>query len=463
LGLLLPALVASVSADNVPSRPDIQPRVIGLNFRQQRATECSPSLNSDLQKTRRATPSATLDNLQTLYFINLTLGTPPQSFSVQLDTGSSDLWVNAQGSSICTSRGDPCSQSGTYDANSSSTYQFLSSDFNISYADGSGAAGDYVLDTLDVAGQTIDSFQFGVGYDSSSPQGVLGIGYTSNEAGVVNANQKPYDNLPARLASDGVIASTAYSLWLDDLASSTGSILFGGMDRAKFSGQLTSVPIDRINGAYEQVLVTLEGLSFDSVDYGDNLGIPVLLDSGSTLTQLPSEFVSRVYNAVGAIYEPSQGVGLVDCAAADQNNVTMEFRFSGSATVSVSLRELVLQQGQDTGHGTGTGRQANICAFGIVPSPGDINVLGDTFLRSAYAVYDLENNQIWLAQSSFNPGNSDIVEIGNGTNAVPSATGSGPSPTSSEEGIGAVVKPPSIVPFVAAAVGLLVGFAGPLG
>lgn len=46
---------------------------------------------------------------------------------------------------------------------------------------------------------------------------------------------------------------------------------------------------------------------------------------------------------------------------------------------------------------------------------------GDTFLRSAYVVYDLQNEQISLAQAAYGTG-SNIVEIGQGKNAVPDST-----------------------------------------
>lgn len=55
-------------------------------------------------------------------------------------------------------------------ANESSTYEYVNSDFNISYADGSGAAGDYAIDTIDFGGELIAGLQFGIGYASSSPR-----------------------------------------------------------------------------------------------------------------------------------------------------------------------------------------------------------------------------------------------------------------------------------------------------
>ena len=85
-----------------------------------------------------------------------------------LDTGSSDLWVNAPNSTFCESRNNDCSISGTYDATSSSTYNYQNPYFNITYADGSQAEGEYATDTLHIGDATLKDFQFGIGYTSSS-------------------------------------------------------------------------------------------------------------------------------------------------------------------------------------------------------------------------------------------------------------------------------------------------------
>jgi hypothetical protein len=49
-------------------------------------------------------------------------------------------------------------------------------------------------------------------------------------------------------------------------------------------------------------------------------------------------------------------------------------------------------------------------------------VLGDTFIRSAYLVYDLANNEISMAQTKFNSTATNVVEITSGSSAVPDAT-----------------------------------------
>ena len=89
----------------------------------------------------------------------VTIGTPGQALSLQIDTGSSDIWVEVTGSQLCQSRGDPCGASGTYDNTSSTTYHYLNSLFNIQYADGSQAAGDYATESFQI-GSNFPRFEF---------------------------------------------------------------------------------------------------------------------------------------------------------------------------------------------------------------------------------------------------------------------------------------------------------------
>jgi hypothetical protein len=48
--------------------------------------------------------------------------------------------------------------------------------------------------------------------------------------------------------------------------------------------------------------------------------------------------------------------------------------------------------------------------------------MGDSFMRGAYIVYDLANNEISLANTNYDGGDDDILEIGTGSDAVPGAT-----------------------------------------
>ncbi|KAI9808532.1 MAG: hypothetical protein M1825_003681 [Sarcosagium campestre] len=312
-------------------------------------------------------------------------------------------------------------------ANSSSSYDFVNSDFEISYVDGSGASGDYATDTISIGGIDIEGLQFGIGYRSASPEGVLGIGYAINEAQVQNNGQAPYDNLPQVMVKRGLIRSNAYSLWLNDYSASTGEILFGGVNTEKYIGDLATLPIQLSRGSRNprELIITLTGLGAtqggNQQTIASNRADPVLLDSGASISYLPDDIFSNIRRAVDAQYSPSLGSYVVDCALSSSTS-TMDFEFSG-VVIKVPFDELVTDPGPDAlGQRLTLDGSTPACLFGLIASGGQSNVLGDSFLRSAYVVYDLDNNEISLAQTNFNSTEDDIREIGTGPDAVPNST-----------------------------------------
>ncbi|KAF2216312.1 hypothetical protein CERZMDRAFT_56039 [Cercospora zeae-maydis SCOH1-5] len=408
------ASLLGTGAINLVKRSDgLPPRVVEHSIQRR-------NIDNPLQHDRRRrklrkrdTLVVTLDNQETLYFANVSIGTPEQKFRLHLDTGSSDLWVNVASSYVCKQKGSLCSISGTYSANDSSTSSYVNSDFNISYVDGSGATGDYVTDVVKIGGTTLEAQQFGVGYTSTSEESILGVGYPRNEVVVQYGGGKTYPNVPQNLVDTGAINSNAYSLWLNDLDASTGSILFGGVNTAKYTGALETLPIVKDQGVYAEFIIALTavGANGQSGSIASNQAIPALLDSGSSLMYLPNDIAQSIYDSVSAQYDQSQGAAFVECSLGDSDS-TIDFTFS-SPTIRVPMNELVIVAGTDRGQ--------DVCILGIAPADGSTPVLGDTFLRSAYVVYDIAQNEISLAQTSFNSTSNNILEITNST-GVPDAT-----------------------------------------
>ena len=421
-------LATSAVGLNLVPQHHASPAVVGLDT--QRRNVKNPIVRDALRKRnllskRQQTVSETLDNEEALYFANVTVGTPSQNFKLHVDTGSSDMWVNSPSSQICQLRKSPCSESGTYNANASSTSKYVSSDFNVTYVDGSGSSGDYVTDNVGIGGKTLNALQFGVGYLSSTPEGILGIGY-QNDEGVIERGGKAYSNMPMAMVSDGFIQSNAYSLWLDDLKASTGSILFGGVDTGKYHGSLQSLPIQKENGQYAEFIITLSGLSLlndgSSTSTSTGLPAPVILDTGSSITYLPDNLAQSVFQALNVQYDENQGAGYASCDLVNQN-ISLAFVFS-SITITVPISELIINPANaDTGNGQSYQSQDQLCLFGITSAQGSTAVLGDTFLRSAYIVFDIANNEISMAQTNFNSTTTSIQEIGTGANSIPDATG----------------------------------------
>ena len=72
----------------------------------------------------------------------ISIGTPGQSFRIDFDTGSSDLWVP---SSSCTS--DACNGKNEYNSSASSTSSLKDGTFVIQYGDHATVSGPIYTDT----------------------------------------------------------------------------------------------------------------------------------------------------------------------------------------------------------------------------------------------------------------------------------------------------------------------------
>lgn len=310
----------------------------------------------------------------------------------------------------------------------------VNNDFDIQYADGTGAAGDYITDTFGIAGKTITDLQMGVGLNTTVNVGIMGVGYDVNEA-----SRTIYPSVIDQMVSQSLINKKAYSLYLDDLTDSSGTILFGGIDTDKYQGSLITLPLeaDAQSGTISSFTVAWSSLSItgqqgNTTDVtGSNFAQPVVLDSGTTLTYLPTRIANKVFEMVGAV-DMSRTLGsvFIDCDYLTNNpDATLNYGFGGTGgpVIKVAMDELIFPLTGLFDEGV-TARQslpfANTCAFGIMNAGSNgVYLLGDTFLRSAYVVYDIDDNQVALAQTNFNSTETNIIEIQASASGIPGVSG----------------------------------------
>ncbi|CZT44480.1 related to acid proteinase PEPI precursor [Rhynchosporium secalis] len=427
--LSLPLTLATVQFDIVRS-PSVQ--TAQLQQRQAHLRARALGLDSHILTERADTVTADLTNarLQGLYFANVTVGTPGQQLALQIDTGSSDVWVAAAEAALCGNAREGGCPNGQFDYKKSSTFLDVGkNDFNISYVDGSGAVGDYFQDTFTIGGATLSQFQMGIALDTTIGTGIMGIGYNTSEANIDTGNGTVYPNLPLALVNQGLVKTTAYSLWLNDLESSTGSILFGGVDTAKYTGDLISVKVypSSRRGRITSFTVAFTSMSATSPSGTDQLtpkdyAVAAILDSGTTITLLPDDVAAAVFEELGATVNNQVGAVIVPCDLAKVDG-TLNYGFGGQGgpVIKVQVSDLVLPLIFANGRQPKYTNGQAACQLGI-QAAGDLPVLfGDTFLRSAYAVYDLANNQIALAQTDFNSTDSNVVSFASAGAAIPNA------------------------------------------
>ncbi|KAK3313697.1 aspartic peptidase domain-containing protein [Apodospora peruviana] len=309
------------------------------------------------------------------YYAQLSIGTPPQPVFVQLDTGSFELWVNPDCTTVDGADADFCDRIGQYDTAKSSTVTSLGTTKTLRYGIGSANI-TYVTDTITLAGSTtaLQDVQFGVATSSQDAfSGILGIGYGKDIA-------TRYLNFVDQLKLQNATRVKAYTLALGSKEAEEGVIVFGGVDTSKFGGGLTRLPIIAADQSPDRVprfWVGMNSISFTSPagetrEYA-NTSMPVFLDSGSTMTLLPPELTAEIGRDFGAPFPDSNGFFRVDCALAEMNG-TLNFAFEG-VTISVPYKELIREV-------PGT---PPACFLGITPSSSFV-LLGDTFLRSAYSM-----------------------------------------------------------------------------
>jgi len=147
----------------------------------------------------------------------MTVGTPPQSFSLQLDTGSSDIWIPSVDSDACKQEPDACAAYGSFNDTKSSTFVDLAQNaFQITYEDTSGVTGDYINETLTIGKTSIQNLTMGLAHKATRPFGIMGIGYVAGESIAATDPTSEYPNIIVQLKDQGYINTLAYSLWLND-------------------------------------------------------------------------------------------------------------------------------------------------------------------------------------------------------------------------------------------------------
>ena len=234
------------------------------------------SIHSD--KDTHPVPVSNFLNAQ--YFSDIAIGTPPQTFKVVLDTGSSNLWVPSQ---ECGSIA--CYLHTTYDSSSSSTYKKNGSEFEIRY--GSGSLSGFVSqDTVQIGDIKIKHQDFaeatsepGLAFAFGRFDGILGLGYDTIS---VNKIVPPFYNM----LDQGLLDEPVFAFYLGDTNNGDGDeseAVFGGIDKDHFTGEITKIPLRR--KAYWEV--DLDAITFgDQTAELDNTG--VILDTGTSLIALPS-------------------------------------------------------------------------------------------------------------------------------------------------------------------------------
>ncbi|KAJ1668166.1 hypothetical protein IW140_000668 [Coemansia sp. RSA 1813] len=317
------------------------------------------------------------------YYGEVGVGTPPQKFKLDLDTGSGDVWLAGE-------QCDVCSRHKKFSPKKSSSYKLEGRKWGISYGDGSFAAGYTARDTVTIGNLTVPNQVIGLAvneskaYQVDTVDGLLGLSYSgvSFIQGVTTFLDNIYEN--------NYLKDPLFSVYIkekdkDDYA---GEYLFGDIDRDRYSGELTWVPL--YQPKFWQIMLDSMSLSVDGVGKESmEINGPAILDTGTTLIVMSDEQATEFHRAIPSAENSDIYGWIMPCNTEQLVPGNVSFTIAG-VDFSVPVKNIVREpvKGLD-----------GWCFSAVTNGASNFIILGDVFLRSNYVVFDRGNTRVGIAPS----------------------------------------------------------------
>ncbi|KAF8161008.1 acid protease [Crassisporium funariophilum] len=321
------------------------------------------------------------NGIDILYYGPLNIGTPPQKLTVDVDTGSSDLWVPS-GCEFCSNT--------QFNKKASSTYSSEGTEFQIYYGSGDVTA-TKAKDVVSLEQLSIKDQGFGAvtresdEFNGSPNSGLLGLAFGS----IAASKQTPFFE---RLIMDKQLAAPMFSVHLTRNQEFGSQICFGCYDKTKTTGGARWVPV--ISKTYWAV--AMDSICVNStMAAGDD--VIAAIDTGTTLIYLPDDMTSRFYGLIpGATtaFEYGQGFYKYPCDAVFSIALTF-----GGQSFTMNVEDFNLGRTEDN---------SKYCVGGILSLgtgfPSYLAIIGDEFLKSWYSTFDYTHG----ARVGFSPSINNV-------------------------------------------------------
>uniref|UniRef100_A0A7C9EBP7 Peptidase A1 domain-containing protein n=1 Tax=Opuntia streptacantha TaxID=393608 RepID=A0A7C9EBP7_OPUST len=237
------------------------------------------------------------------YYGEIGIGSPPQKFAVIFDTQVSNLWIP---SSEC-KHSIACQVHSKYNSSKSRTYSKIGTPVKFIYGTTTTISGILTQDHVEIGDLIVNDQVFIEAVEEENPMlaqvkfdGVLGLGFQEATTG----NATP---IWQRMAEQGLIREKVFSIWFNRNPEGDpgGEIVFGGVDPKHFKGKHAYVPVTQ-KGTWlieiGEFFIGNRSSGYCSED------CPAYVDSGSPLISAPTVVVTEINYAIGA-----KGVDSMEC------------------------------------------------------------------------------------------------------------------------------------------------------
>uniref|UniRef100_A0A8C9RKT7 Renin n=1 Tax=Scleropages formosus TaxID=113540 RepID=A0A8C9RKT7_SCLFO len=281
------------------------------------------------------------------YFGKISIGTPPQSFYVHFDTGSSTLWVN---SVYCKS--NACTYHPLFNPEKSSTYYSNGQLFSIHY--GTGMSPKLFIIT-----------EPGNHFARPLHDGIMGLALMPNRGTIIDT-----------MIEEGLLDEPVFAFYLSRNSERGSEVVFGGTDPSHYTGEIHWVPVQE--SSHWQLV--FEGFEVDHQPTGWCVnGCSAIVDTGTSLLTCPPQYVDTLQQMLGAETDDS-GNYVFDCNSLS-SLPTLTFVMNGAHLHLEPSSYVLTVRGQ----------------LHRLPHGMPFWILGDVFLRQFYSVFDQGNARVGFA------------------------------------------------------------------
>ncbi|KAF8191217.1 aspartic peptidase A1 [Pholiota molesta] len=322
------------------------------------------------------------------YTASIGVGSPATTYSLVVDTGSSNTWVGADTSYTKTS-----------------TSAKTSNSVSVTYGSGSFSGIEYT-DSVTLTSNLVAVKQsIGVASKSSGftgVDGILGLGPVELTVGTLSpGSESSIPTVTDTLYSHGLINAHTIGISFEPTTVNeviNGEITWGGTDSSKFTGSI----------AYMPLTTTFPASGYWGIDssirYGKSKTIlsstAGIVDTGTTLILIASDAFKKYESATGAVSDST--TGLLRVTSAQYSSLSSLYFISGGKTFELTPNAQIWPRSLNTNIG---GSASSI--YLVVGDAGSNSgagldfIAGLTFLERFYSVYDTANGRVGLATTSF--------------------------------------------------------------
>lgn len=298
-----------------------------------------------------------------------------------MDTGSSVLWVMGED---CHTQA--CTEHDQFGITDSTTYKTGAGEFSIQYATGS-VSGDVITDHVGLAGLDLN-MDFGVAKTTTDEfinypiDGILGLARTPG----------PGPNIPTFLQvlqKNNLIKQNIFGMNLQRASDGTndGEINFGTIDTTKFKGDLNW---QNTVGDLSRWAVPVNGIMVNGKLTSLQGGRTAIIDTGTSYLYIPPTDAKPIFDAIPGETPIVNGSYVIPC----NTNAQISLVFNGIA-YNLPLKDYV-------GLPLGDGCVSHIFPQDVV-GDGTTWLVGDTFLKNVYTVFDSDQSRVGKFSPFYSP------------------------------------------------------------